>query len=112
MAMLTAPLVTMVTMVTAVSMAVDVNSVCDSNISGLFVFMPCLDEIRVVDMRTVSFNVAPQEVCNNHGDRVTMVTMVTVTMVTMETGGSRYTLFGVCNGCPYIFYIWFNKRYP
>ena len=102
MAMLTAPLVTMVT---AVSMAVDVNSVCDSNISGLFVFMPCLDEIRVVDMRTVSFNVAPQEVCNNHGDRVTMVTvtmvtMVTVTMVTMETGGSRYTLFGVCNGCP------------
>ena len=29
---------------------------------GLFFILPCLDEIRVVDQRTVSFDVPPQEV--------------------------------------------------
>ena len=29
---------------------------------GLFTYLPCLDEMRVIDMRTVSFDVAPQEV--------------------------------------------------
>ena len=29
---------------------------------GLFFFLPCVDEIHVVDMRTVSFDVPPQEV--------------------------------------------------
>ena len=29
---------------------------------GLFFFLPCVDEIHVVDMRTISFDVPPQEV--------------------------------------------------
>ena len=29
---------------------------------GLFLILPCLDEIRVVDQRTISFDVPPQEV--------------------------------------------------
>ena len=29
---------------------------------GLFTYLPCLDEMRIVDMRTISFDVAPQEV--------------------------------------------------
>ena len=29
---------------------------------GLFTYLPCVDEIHVVDMRTISFDVPPQEV--------------------------------------------------
>ena len=29
---------------------------------GLFFFLPCVDEVQVVDMRTVSFDVPPQEI--------------------------------------------------
>ena len=31
-------------------------------ITGLFMYLPCTDEIRVVDMRTLPLDVAPQEV--------------------------------------------------
>lgn len=33
--------------------------------AGLFFIMPCVDDYRVVDMRTISFDVPPQEV-NEH----------------------------------------------
>ena len=29
---------------------------------GLFFILPCMDDIRVVDQRTISFDVPPQEV--------------------------------------------------
>jgi len=29
---------------------------------GLFLVLPCIDEIKVIDMRTVTFDVYPQEV--------------------------------------------------
>lgn len=29
---------------------------------GLFFYLPCLDEIKVIDLRTISFDVPPQEV--------------------------------------------------
>ena len=32
---------------------------------GLFFYLPCLDEIKVVDLRTISFDVPPQEVWKN-----------------------------------------------
>ena len=32
-------------------------------IVGLFFIVPCVDDYRIVDMRTISFDVPPQEVC-------------------------------------------------
>ena len=32
-------------------------------IPGLFCVIPCTDEFKLVDLRTVSFDVPPQEVC-------------------------------------------------
>ena len=32
-------------------------------LTGLFCILPCTDEYRKVDLRTVSFDVPPQEVC-------------------------------------------------
>lgn len=34
---------------------------------GLFTYLPCLDDMRIVDMRTISFDVAPQEVTISSG---------------------------------------------
>ena len=30
---------------------------------GLFFILPCIDDVRVIDLRTVTFDVPPQEVC-------------------------------------------------
>ena len=30
---------------------------------GLFFILPCLDKVNVVDLRTVTFDIPPQEVC-------------------------------------------------
>ena len=35
-------------------------------LTGLFCILPCTDEYRKVDLRTVSFDVPPQEVCVLH----------------------------------------------
>ena len=32
---------------------------------GLFCIIPCIDALRAVDLRTVSFDVAPQEVSDH-----------------------------------------------
>lgn len=34
-----------------------------SNTSGIFFVLPCIESFAKVDLRTVSFNVPPQEVC-------------------------------------------------
>jgi erythrocyte band 7 integral membrane protein len=31
---------------------------------GLFFILPCIDDIRIIDLRTVTFDVYPQEVHN------------------------------------------------
>ena len=41
---------------------------------GLFVIIPCIDTIQVVDLRTVSFNVPPQEILSK--DSVRQYTVV------------------------------------
>ena len=32
------------------------------NLTGLFFILPCMDKVNVVDLRTVTFDVPPQEV--------------------------------------------------
>ncbi|XP_022095436.1 mechanosensory protein 2-like [Acanthaster planci] len=43
---------------------------------GLFVIIPCIDEIRVVDLRTLSFDVPPQEVLSKDSVTVTVDAVV------------------------------------
>lgn len=43
---------------------------------GLFFILPCLDEIRVVDQRTVSFDVPPQEILSKDSVTVTVDAVV------------------------------------
>ena len=31
--------------------------------TGLFFIIPCMDDVKVIDLRTVTFDVPPQEVC-------------------------------------------------
>ena len=43
--------------------AVDFNNLCLlQNYIGLFFVLPCTDDVRVVDLRTITFDVQPQEV--------------------------------------------------
>ncbi|XP_038064260.1 mechanosensory protein 2-like [Patiria miniata] len=43
---------------------------------GLFVIIPCIDEIRVIDLRTLSFDVPPQEVLSKDSVTVTVDAVV------------------------------------
>ncbi len=43
---------------------------------GLFVIIPCIDQIKVVDLRTVSFNVPPQEILSKDSVTVTVDAVV------------------------------------
>lgn len=43
---------------------------------GLFTFLPCVDEIHVVDMRTVSFDVPPQEILTKDSVTITVDAVV------------------------------------
>eukprot|EP00095_Tigriopus_kingsejongensis_P003633 maker-scaffold341_size202020-snap-gene-1.17 protein:Tk03633 transcript:maker-scaffold341_size202020-snap-gene-1.17-mRNA-1 annotation:"hypothetical protein TcasGA2_TC015707" len=43
---------------------------------GLFFVLPCIDKIRVVDLRTVSFNVPPQEILSKDSVTVTVDAVV------------------------------------
>lgn len=43
---------------------------------GLFFFLPCVDEIHVVDMRTISFDVPPQEILTKDSVTVTVDAVV------------------------------------
>ncbi|XP_038067507.1 stomatin-like [Patiria miniata] len=43
---------------------------------GLFFILPCIDEIRVVDLRTLSFDVPPQEVLSKDSVTVTVDAVV------------------------------------
>jgi len=43
---------------------------------GLFTFLPCLDDIHVVDMRTVSFDVPPQEILTKDSVTITVDAVV------------------------------------
>ncbi|TRY62669.1 hypothetical protein TCAL_04634 [Tigriopus californicus] len=43
---------------------------------GLFFVLPCIDKIRVVDIRTVSFNVPPQEILSKDSVTVTVDAVV------------------------------------
>ncbi|XP_072015288.1 band 7 protein AGAP004871-like [Amphiura filiformis] len=43
---------------------------------GLFFYLPCLDEIKVVDLRTISFDVPPQEVLSKDSVTVTVDAVV------------------------------------
>ena len=36
--------------------------------AGLFFILPCVDDVRVVDLRVVTFDVPPQEVCYKRED--------------------------------------------
>merc|ERR1719166_337142 len=56
---------------------------------GLFFIIPCIDECRVVDMRTVSFDVPPQEVLTKDS--------VTVTVDAVVYYNIRQPLAAVCN---------------
>lgn len=33
------------------------------SVSGLFFILPCMDNIKVIDLRTITYDVPPQEVC-------------------------------------------------
>merc|ERR1712025_937004 len=56
---------------------------------GLFFIIPCIDECRVVDMRTVSFDVPPQEVLTKDS--------VTVAVDAVVYYNIRQPLAAVCN---------------
>ncbi|XP_063691209.1 stomatin-like [Bolinopsis microptera] len=43
---------------------------------GLFTYLPCLDDMRIVDMRTISFDVAPQEILTKDSVTVTVDAVV------------------------------------
>ena len=43
---------------------------------GLFTYLPCLDEMIIVDMRTISFDVAPQEILTKDSVTVTVDAVV------------------------------------
>lgn len=43
---------------------------------GLFTYLPCVDEIHVVDMRTISFDVPPQEILTKDSVTVTVDAVV------------------------------------
>ena len=43
---------------------------------GLFTHLPCLDEMRVVDLRTISFGVCPQEILTKDSVTVTVDAVV------------------------------------
>ena len=40
--------------------------ICSFSFVGLFFIIPCMDSYTKVDLRTVSFDVPPQEVSQNH----------------------------------------------
>ena len=56
---------------------------------GLFLIIPCIDTCQVVDMRTVSFDVPPQEVLTKDS--------VTVNVDAVVYYNIRQPLAAVCN---------------
>ena len=60
---------------------------------GMFFIIPCIDEIRVVDLRTVSFDVPPQEILTKDS--------VTVSVDAVVYFNIRNPMQAVCNVADY-----------
>ena len=60
---------------------------------GLFFIIPCMDTIQVVDLRTVSFDVPPQEILTKDSVTVAVDAVVYYKVLLTSTSNIFYFLY-------------------